>query len=219
MLAVNPELDRMVAHPIQGRQAMAGRPREFDKQEALRKAMRLFWEHGYEGTSMSMLVSALGIASARIYAAFGSKQQLFEEAVALYESAEGGFADRALEMPDIRQALAQMLDAAIGTYTRAGEPRGCLVVSAASGVAPENTGVLTWLSGHRLQRTESIISRLHKARADGQLPTDADVEALGHFYATFLHGISVQARDGVSADALRSACKCALAVLPESDRR
>lgn len=198
---------------------MAGRPREFDKQNALRKAMLLFWEHGYEGTSMSMLVNALGIASARIYAAFGSKQQLFEEAVALYESAEGGFADRTLELPDIRQALAQMLDAAVSTYTRPDEPRGCLVVSAASGVAPENAGILAWLSGHRRQRTESIIARLHKARADGQLPADADVQALGHFYATFLHGISVQARDGVPAVALRSACECALKVLPERDPR
>jgi AcrR family transcriptional regulator len=67
---------------------MAGRPREFDRDQALRKAMLLFWQHGYEGTSMSALVEALGIASARIYAAFGSKEQLFREAVALYEEGE-----------------------------------------------------------------------------------------------------------------------------------
>ena len=78
---------------------MAGRPREFDRDQALRKAMLLFWQHGYEGTSMSALVEALGIASARIYAAFGSKEQLFREAVALYEEGEGGFAPRALEQP------------------------------------------------------------------------------------------------------------------------
>ncbi|MEW9678813.1 TetR/AcrR family transcriptional regulator [Pseudomonas sp. TE50-2] len=193
---------------------MAGRPREFDKQLALRKAMRLFWEHGYEGTSMSALVSTLGIASARIYAAFGSKQQLFEEAVALYESAEGGFADHALALPDIHQAMAQMLEAAISTYTRVDEPRGCLVVSAASGVAPDNLGVQQWLAGHRRQRTESIISRLREARDQGQLPAETQVEALGHFYATFLHGISVQARDGVPGEDLRGASRQALALLP-----
>lgn len=195
---------------------MAGRPREFDKQQALRKAMRLFWEHGYEGTSMSALVSALGIASARIYAAFGSKQQLFEEAVALYESAEGGFADRALALPDIHQALAHMFEDAISTYTRVDEPRGCLVVSAASGVAPDNLAVQQWLSGHRRQRTESIIERLRQARDQGQLPADTQVEALGHFYATFLHGISVQARDGVPAHDLRDASRQALTLLPTS---
>ena len=193
---------------------MAGRPREFDKQLALRKAMRLFWEHGYEGTSMSALVSTLGIASARIYAAFGSKQQLFEEAVALYESAEGGFADHALALPDIHQAMAQMLEAAISTYTRVDEPRGCLVVSAASGVAPDNLGVQQWLAGRRRQRTESIISRLREARDQGQLPAETQVEALGHFYATFLHGISVQARDGVPGEDLRGASRQALALLP-----
>ncbi len=69
---------------------MAGRPREFDRDQALHKAMLLFWQHGYEGTSMSALVETLGIASARIYAAFGSKEQLFREAVALYEEGEGG---------------------------------------------------------------------------------------------------------------------------------
>ncbi|UVK81177.1 TetR/AcrR family transcriptional regulator [Pseudomonas sichuanensis] len=193
---------------------MAGRPREFDKQQALRKALRLFWEHGYEGTSMAALVAELGIASARIYAAFGSKQQLFEEAVALYESAEGGFADRALALPDIHQALEQMLEDAVATYTRADEPKGCLVVSAASGVAPDNVAVQQWLADHRRQRGESIIARLSLAREQGQLPLDTDVQALGHFYATFLHGISVQARDGVPAAALRSACHCALALLP-----
>lgn len=193
---------------------MAGRPREFDKQQALRKALRLFWEHGYEGTSMAALVAELGIASARIYAAFGSKQQLFEEAVALYESAEGGFADRALALPGIHQALEQMLEDAIATYTRADEPKGCLVVSAASGVAPDNVAVQQWLADHRRQRSESIIARLSLAREQGQLPPDIDVQALGHFYATFLHGISVQARDGVPEAALRSACHCALALLP-----
>ncbi|MFJ3451057.1 TetR/AcrR family transcriptional regulator [Pseudomonas sichuanensis] len=193
---------------------MAGRPREFDKQQALRKALRLFWEHGYEGTSMAALVAELGIASARIYAAFGSKQQLFEEAVALYESAEGGFADRALALPGIHQALEQMLEDAIATYTRADEPKGCLVVSAASGVAPDNVAVQQWLADHRRQRGESIIARLSLAREQGQLPADTDVQALGHFYAIFLHGISVQARDGVPEAALRSACHCALALLP-----
>ncbi|KAG1434564.1 hypothetical protein G6F55_014515 [Rhizopus delemar] len=71
--------------------------------------MLLFWQHGYEGTSMSALVEALGIASARIYAAFGSKEQLFREAVALYEEGEGGFAPRALEQASLREAIGTML--------------------------------------------------------------------------------------------------------------
>jgi len=193
---------------------MAGRPREFDKEQALTKAMLLFWENGYEGTSMSALVDALGIASARIYAAFGSKQRLFEEAVELYVAGEGGFAERALALADIGQSIRQMLCDAVITYTSQDRPWGCLVVSAANSVAPENTPVLAWLSEHRRQRTESIIHRLEAASRDGQLSTTANVQALGHFYATFLHGISVQSRDGVSREALLEAVDCAMGLLP-----
>ncbi|MGX1185144.1 AcrR family transcriptional regulator [Pseudomonas sp. F-14 TE3623] len=193
---------------------MAGRPREFDKEQALTKAMLLFWEHGYEGTSMSALVDALGIASARIYAAFGSKQRLFEEAVGLYEAGEGGFAERTLELADISQAIRQMLCEAVNTYTSPHRPWGCLVVSAANSVAPENTPVLAWLSEHRRHRTESIIFRLEAASRDGQLSRMVNVQALGNFYATFLHGISVQARDGVSRDALLEAVDYAVGLLP-----
>lgn len=70
---------------------MAGRPRQFDRDQALIKARNLFWRQGYEGTSMSDLVAELGIASARIYKAFGSKEQLFREAIADYENQEGSF--------------------------------------------------------------------------------------------------------------------------------
>jgi len=195
------------------RNQMAGRPREFDTQQALTQAMLLFWEHGYEGTSMSALVSTLGIASARLYAAFGSKQQLFEAAVALYEAGEGGFADRALGQADIGAAMGQMLTAAVNTYTHEGRPRGCLVVSAAPGVSPENIGVLTWLAGHRRERTRQVVERLQAAKDQGQLRPDVNVQALGDFYATFLHGISVQARDGVPRAQLLQAVDHALTVL------
>ncbi|NNA88842.1 TetR family transcriptional regulator [Pseudomonas sp. ICMP 8385] len=193
---------------------MAGRPREFDREAALQRAMLLFWEQGYEGTSMSALVAALGIASARIYAAFGSKQALFREAVALYESGEGGFADCALAQTGLRSAIRDMLEDAITTYTQSGRPGGCLVVSAASSTSPDGAEVQQWLREHRRQRTQSIIDRLHRGQDSGELGEDADVQALGDFYATFLHGISIQARDGVAPERLRQSVEVALSLLP-----
>lgn len=193
---------------------MAGRPREFDREAALQRAMLLFWEQGYEGTSMSALVEALGIASARIYAAFGSKQALFREAVALYESGEGGFADYALAQADLRSAIRGMLDDAISTYTQSGRPGGCLVVSAASSTSPDGVEVQQWLREHRRQRTQSIIDRLQCGQESGELGEDVDVQALGDFYATFLHGISIQARDGVTPERLRLSVEVALSLLP-----
>lgn len=196
---------------------MAGRPREFDRDQALERAMLAFWQRGYEGTSMADLVQALGIASARIYAAFGSKQALFREAVQRYESGAGCFADRALaEEARGREAIARMLRDAVTVYTEPGRPQGCMVVMAAINFAQENEEVAAWLAGHRRQRTQSIIDRLRRALAAGELRKDTDVQALGDFYATQLHGISVQARDGVARERLLAACETAMGILDQA---
>lgn len=97
---------------------MAGRPRQFDREAALRTARDVFWARGFEATSMSDLVAALGIASARIYAAFGSKERLFKEAIELYEREEGAFSTQALsEQPTAYQAIERLLLDAVDLYT------------------------------------------------------------------------------------------------------
>lgn len=177
---------------------MAGRPREFDRDEALKQAQTVFWARGYEGTSMADLVQITGLASARLYAAFGSKEALFREAVERYETEEGGFADRALvEEPTARQAVRRMLRDAVDVYTDP-KPRGCMVVSAAVNCSVANDQVRDWLEEHRRRRTESIIDRLRAAAAVGELAPGTDVQALGDAFAALLHGLSVQARDGVA---------------------
>jgi AcrR family transcriptional regulator len=193
---------------------MAGRPREFDREQALLKARDLFWRQGYEGTSMSDLVAELGIASARIYKAFGSKELLFREAIASYENHEGGFADRAFsEENDVRVAIKRLLDDAVALYSRTDLPQGCMVVSSAASVSDENSGIKDWLAEHRLQRTQGMIDRLRTAVATGELPPETDADALGDYFAAFLHGLSVQARDGVSRARLEAAVKVALRAL------
>lgn len=178
---------------------MAGRPREFDRDAALAKARDAFWSRGYEGVSITDLVETLGLASARIYAAFGSKEKLFQEAVALYDEGEGGFATRALAgEPTAAQAIERSLREAVETYTRKGRPQGCMVVSAATNCAAENDGVREFLADYRRRRTASLVERLEHAVTEGELRPDTDAQALGDYYATVLHGLSVQARDGVS---------------------
>ncbi|AZC27141.1 TetR/AcrR family transcriptional regulator [Pseudomonas sessilinigenes] len=193
---------------------MAGRPREFDRNQALRQALELFWARGFETTSMADLVAALGIASARIYAAFGSKEALFREAIELYESHEGGFADRALaEEPSARAAIARLLEEAVQLYTRPGQPLGCMVVSSAVNCSSDNDGVRQWLAEHRLARTASIVQRLQAAVQSGELAGHGDATSLGDYYSTVLHGLSVQARDGASAEQLRKVVALAMGVL------
>lgn len=196
---------------------MAGRPREFDRDLALAKARDAFWERGYEGVSMSDLVAVMGIASARIYAAFGSKESLFREAIALYEANEGGFAERALgRQSSARLAIEAMLRDAVLAYTRQGAPQGCMVVSAATNYSSENDAINAWLAGHRRARTDSIVERLRQAAQAGELKADADVAALGDCYATLLHGISVQARDGIGSARLLAMIAPAMRALDEA---
>ncbi|MCY1640573.1 helix-turn-helix domain containing protein [Methylorubrum sp. SL192] len=197
---------------------MAGRPREFDRDEALAKARDLFWARGYEGVSMADLVEALGLASARIYAAFGSKETLFREAVAIYDAGEGGFATRALaEEATARAAIERVLREAVETYTRPGRPTGCMVVSAATNCASANEGIRSWLGELRRRRTASLVTRLEQAVADRELAPGTDAQMLGDYFATVLHGLSVQARDGVSKDRLLMMINAATSVLGQAE--
>lgn len=193
---------------------MAGRPREFDYEAALAQIQQAFWCHGYEGTSMADLVSATGLASARLYAAFGSKQDMFHAAVQRYMWVEGSFADRALaEEPQVHDALARMLRDAVTVYSKP-TPRGCMVVTAATNCTLANDEIRVWLERHRHARTKSIITRLRAAVTDGQLPPSTDVQLLGDYFATVLNGLSTQARDGVSPNRLLAVIDSALAILP-----
>ena len=163
---------------------------------------------------MADLVATLGLASARIYAAFGSKEALFREAIALYAAEEGGFATRALaEEPTARLAVERTLREAVETYTRRGRPLGCMVVSAATNCASENEGVRDWLVEYRRRRTASLIERLERAVAEGELKPEINPRALGDYYTTVLHGLSVQARDGVPKKRLLSMINIAMLAL------
>ncbi|USP39272.1 TetR/AcrR family transcriptional regulator [Acinetobacter sp. XS-4] len=189
---------------------MAGRPREFDREEALVKARDFFWLHGYEGTSMSDLVEVLGIASARIYKAFGSKEALFREAVNHYENNEGNFALTALKQKNIKDAINQLFQDALALYTQTNHSYGCMVVSAASVLGEENQAVLEWMKAQRIARGQSLVERFVQAKLDGQLVADADPKTLGQYYALVLHGLSIQARDGYTKEELSQVIHFAL---------
>ena len=198
---------------------MAGRPREFDRDVALRRARDLFWERGYEGVSMSDLTERLGLASARIYAAFGSKEDLFREAIKHYENAEGGFVDRAFaEGPTVVGGMERMFRGAIELYTRRTGPRGCMVVLSATNYAKENDSLSHFLAGHRRLRTASIARKIRQGIDSGELRPELDPDVLGDLYATTLHGIAIQAKDGVSRKRLLACIPALLSLLKPRHR-
>ncbi|WP_327100150.1 TetR/AcrR family transcriptional regulator [Nocardia vinacea] len=197
--------------------AERGRPRAFDREVALRRAMEVFWEHGYEGSSMSDLTAAMGINSPSLYAAFGGKEELFRAAVGLYGEAEGGYTVRALrEEPTARASIEAMLRDNATAYTHEDKPHGCMVVLAGSTYTTRSETIRDFLVEKRRETTADIRERLDRGVAEGDLPPDTNTAALASFYTTVLYGLSIRARDGASHTELTQSIDCAMAAWPAS---
>jgi AcrR family transcriptional regulator len=183
-----------------------GRPRGFDRNEALRNAMHVFWRHGFDGTSMTQLVEAMHIKPPSIYAAFGSKEELFREAVELYVASDGSSTWQALsEERDVRVALRRMFTEAIRTFVSFSEPRGCLIVLGACHLGPVGDPIRIFLRKQRYHLRDRFVQRLTRAVHEGELPSRADEQVLAVAIMTFLNGISIEAVDGVEEPALIAA--------------
>lgn len=193
--------------------AARGRPRTFDPDTALDQATQVFWERGYEGTTLSDLAGAMGIASASIYACFGSKADLFRQVMQRYGTTYGGPPKRALtEHPTAREAVQAMLDATVDQITRSDAPHYCMLILAAPTGAVENHAVREFLADIRRAQVTAIEERLDQGLADGDLsvPRDA-VASIARYYATVVQGLSLQARDGATRDELTAVTTCAMA--------
>jgi len=165
--------------------------------------MELFWEHGFEGASLSELTKAMGISAPSLYAAFGSKEQLFREAVAYYNDPERSPTARALtDQPTARQAVEAMLRDNAVSYSDPQTPRGCLIVLSATNYAPRSRGIRDLLAALREQDRRDVQLRLDTAVGEGELPASVNTAALTGFVMTVLHGLSIQARDGADAKTL-----------------
>ncbi|MFI0721483.1 TetR/AcrR family transcriptional regulator [Streptomyces sp. NPDC021224] len=195
-----------------------GRPRGFDRDEALATATRLFWERGYEATSIGDLTEAMGIRPGSLYAAFGDKKSLFHEVVRVYgDTPTGAFLGRALaEEPTARDAVARMLREAAANYACTSHPAGCLTISAATNVSPQDAEVQTFLCGLRTANIDAFEARLRTAEQAGELPAGTDARSLAAYFAAVLQGMSQRARDGATAQELAATAELALAAWPEA---
>lgn len=196
-----------------------GRPRSFDRTEALKRAMEVFWQHGFEGSSMTDLTAAMGINSPSLYAAFGSKEALYLEAVRHFsETAAAGTFRALMEAPTLREGLAGMLHASVDCSTQEGLPQGCMIALGATHCAPENERVRLELKEMRRALQDTLRLKFETAIADGLLPPDSNASSLATYYATVMHGISIQARDGATRKELATVVAHALAAFDRMTR-
>jgi AcrR family transcriptional regulator len=173
----------------------------------------VFREHGYEGATLAALQEAMGgISPQSLYAAFGSKEALFKEAVALYRDSIAKVTAIALHDPGLttREAIGRMLRATVAALTKSGEPHGCLIVLGAMQCSPEGESVSEHLRQMRATTHKIILARIKRGISEGDVPSRANAEAIATFLTAFGHGLSVQARDGASRSALTAAVDCAM---------
>ncbi|SAK96080.1 TetR family transcriptional regulator [Caballeronia calidae] len=197
-----------------------GRPRQFDREAALRSAMEVFWAKGFDTCSMSDLVDAMGINSPSLYAAFGSKADLYREAVNLYADAEGGAALRQLQAHEsVRDGLRAMFRASVELYTGTSIPRGCMIFLGAMSVGAEHAQLRAEMKKLRRKAASIVAARLSAGVESGELDARTDTQALAALCMTLFAGLSIQAQDGVRKAALFAAIDQFIATLPLRARR
>jgi AcrR family transcriptional regulator len=188
----------------------AGRPREFDIEQALDRAVQLFWRSGYEGTSIADLTDALGITRASLYAAFGSKEALFRRVMDRYESRAGAYRRAAQQAANLREAVSLLMKGPVELHGDKRNPQGCLGVQGALAVSSGAQTVRSDLATRRHRGEIGIRDRLRRAQDEGELRADSNPADLARYLSALIYGMAVLAADGASKKELKGVAHIAL---------
>lgn len=192
-----------------------GRPRLLDRDLGLEVAARLFWEHGYEGTSIADLTQAMGITPPSLYAAFGSKEALYQQALDHNIARETKCRIEALQGEmSAYDSLAFYLRNVAEGITDPGKPRGCIISTAVLQHAEENESVAKAVAARREDSIQFMKARFDRAICEKELPTDTDTDSLARFYSAVVQGMSAQACDGACTERLKRLADIALSAWP-----
>ncbi len=187
-----------------------GRPLAFNQEEALDKALKVFWARGYEAASMSELTEALGINKPSIYAAFGNKEELFRKVLARYTSGPVAFVKEAMKEPTARQVAERFLLQVVDFFSDRSTPNGCMIVQAALTGGQGSSAVQQELIAYRKSFEASFNERFELAKSQGDLPQHVNTKQLAKYIATIHQGMSVQATSGATREELRAIVEMAL---------
>ena len=191
-----------------------GRPREFDPDVALERALTVFWRQGYEGTSLDDLTAAMGISRPSLYSAFGNKQALFEQALDRYTNNHMAFIRTALEQPTARAVVEELLRGYVASVTNPRTPPGCLTIQGGLASGPDADSIRAELTARRLAGEAALRARLQRARKEGDLPDHTDPADLARYINTVAQGIAVQAVGGATRKQLDRVIDTALRAWP-----
>ena len=187
-----------------------GRPIGFDKDAALETAMLLFWERGFEGTSMADLTQAMGLNPSSIYAAFGDKHALFQLAVERYLNSRAQYAVRALEEPTLERVIRALFDNTVAFLTTPGHPPTCMTLAGAMGTSVDAAPARDLMTEIRKQNEVAIRERLLEARKSGELRKDINVDDYSRYLSSILAGLSIQSANGSTKAELKRTAQMAL---------
>ncbi|MDK2123006.1 TetR/AcrR family transcriptional regulator [Parachitinimonas caeni] len=194
-----------------------GRPRTFDRNQALQAALRLFWQHGYEGCSIAMLTESMRINAPSLYAAFISKQCLYREVLNLYLRTQSDFIGRTLaDTTSARLAIRNLLLTSTTRFTQPEMPAGCMVASGALRCGNEHHEIQQETADLRRTTRDALRHRLELAVMDGEIAPSTDTLALSNFFATVVQGLSVMAIDGASKAQLGQVVELAMGAWPRN---
>lgn len=195
--------------------AARGRPREFDIDTALDRAVEVFWRQGYEGTALTDLTVAMGIAKPSLYAAFGDKEHLFKRAVDRYALTEMAYVQEALSKPTAYEVAEHYLLENVEAVTNPDRPAGCLSIQGGLAGSANDRAVVDFLAERRRSGVELLSTRFRRAVREGDLPADEDPRELALFLATVSSGLAVEAASGEQKAALVRVARRALSAFPK----
>ena len=193
-----------------------GRPRQFDTEEALDKALDVFWRNGYDSTSISELTHAMGISPPSLYAAFGNKENLFRAALDRYADKRKDVWVELAKEPTARAMMRRLFDRVIEFYGDKDNPNYCMLVKGTMSSGDCGTVLAEHLSAKRAESEMMLVERFTKAKAAGELPDDIEPRDLAGYYMTVLDGMSVRAASGASSKQLRDVADLAMRCWPGS---
>jgi len=195
-----------------------GRPRSFDREQALERAMEVFWRKGFEGASLADLTEAMGINPPSLYAAFGDKERLFLEALERYQAKRGDSCPYA-EEPTAEGATRRLLTYMAEDLTSPSHPRGCMMVMATATSTSSTPQMQAALAKRRADSRTAIRQRIERGVKEGELASGTDAAGLADFYLAIIAGMALQARDGASRKSLMATVESAMRAWPASAKR